>query len=144
MVATANISLQRTAPCGRAAEAGSLGGSSIGVFMTRGVVAVALSLSFVIVTACVTTSLTPKGNQVRLTSNPDVVRPCKYLGEVKGADRMNGGIAGQGAAEENANRRLRNNAAQMGADTVFIGTSTTNTSGSVQRGEAYQCGGSSR
>ncbi|HYK03048.1 MAG TPA: DUF4156 domain-containing protein [Thermoanaerobaculia bacterium] len=94
-------------------------------------------------TACVTTNVTPGGEKVRITSNPDVVKPCKFIGEVKGADRMNGGFMGQGSAEENANRRLRNNAAAMGADTVFIGTSTTNTSGSVQRGEAYICGASS-
>jgi uncharacterized protein YbjQ (UPF0145 family) len=89
---------------------------------------------------CVTTDLSPAGEKVRMTSNPEVVRPCKFVGEVTGADRMNGGTMGQGAAEENANRRLRNNAAAIGADTVFVGTSTTNTSGSVQRGEAYLCG----
>ena len=94
-----------------------------------------------ILSACVTTDLTPGGQKVRITSNPDVVRPCKFIGEVTGADRMNGGTMGQGAAEENANRRLRNNAAAIGADTVFVGLSTTNTSGSVQRGEAYKCDG---
>jgi uncharacterized protein YbjQ (UPF0145 family) len=91
---------------------------------------------------CVTTDLNPGAEKVRITSNPEVVRGCKFVGEVTGADRMNGGTMGQGAAEENANRRLRNNAAAMGADTVFVGVSTTNTSGSVQRGEAYQCGAS--
>ena len=94
-------------------------------------------------TSCVSTDVTPAGEKVRITSNPEVVKPCKFIGEVKGADRMNGGLLGQGLAEENANRRLRNNAAAMGADTVFIGTSTTNFSGSVQRGEAYVCGTSS-
>lgn len=103
---------------------------------------VAAILTGLTVAACVTTNLTPAGSKVRLTSNPDVVKPCKFLGEVKGADRMNGGMMGQGAAEENANRRLRNNAAAMGADTVFVGTSTTGFSGSVQRGEAYICGSS--
>lgn len=97
-------------------------------------------LFFFVVTSCVTTDLTPAGAKVRVTSNPEVVRPCKFIGEVTGADRMNGGTMGQGVAEENANRRIRNNAAAMGADTVFIGTATTNTSGSVQRGEAYLCG----
>lgn len=99
-------------------------------------------LTAIAVTGCVTTTLTPAGAKVRVTSNPDVVKPCKFIGEVRGADRMNGGMMGQGAAEENANRRLRNNAAAMGADTVFVGTSTTNTSGSIQRGEAYVCGSS--
>lgn len=98
-------------------------------------------MTLAILGGCVTTTLTSAGEKVRFTSNPDVVRPCKYLGEVTGADRMNGGTMGQGAAEENANRRLRNNAAQMGGDTVFVSTSTTNTSGSVQRGEAFKCGG---
>jgi uncharacterized protein YbjQ (UPF0145 family) len=96
-------------------------------------------LSLLILGGCVTTSMTAKGQEVRMTSNPDIVKGCKFLGEVKGSDHMNGGFVGQGAAEENANRRLRNNAAQMGANTVFIATSTTNTSGSVQRGEAYLC-----
>jgi uncharacterized protein YbjQ (UPF0145 family) len=99
-----------------------------------------LAMALVLTAGCVTTDLTPEAERVRITSNPEVVRPCKFVGEVTGADRMNGGTMGQGAAEENANRRLRNNAAAMGADTVFVGTSTTNTSGSVQRGEAYQCG----
>jgi hypothetical protein len=89
---------------------------------------------------CVTTRLTPTGEKVRVTSNPETVRGCTFLGAVKGADHMNGGIAGQGAAEENANRRLRNAAASMGADTVLIVTATTGMGGSTVRGEGYRCG----
>ena len=91
---------------------------------------------------CVTTSLTPAGEKVRITANPDAVKQCRYIGEVMGRDRMNGGFAGQWAAEENAVRRLKNRAAYMGADTVLMVTNSTNTSGSVQRGEGYNCGGS--
>jgi hypothetical protein len=84
-------------------------------------------------------SLTPKGTTVRLTTNPDLVKGCQYVGEVQGTDRMWGGLAGQGVAEDNAETRLRNKAAAMGADTVFLNISSTTTSGSKQKGEAYRC-----
>lgn len=90
--------------------------------------------------SCVTTTLSPAAERVRVTSNPEAVRGCTLVGELRGADHMNGGFAGQGAAEENAMRRLKNEAAEKGADTVLIITSTTNTSGSTIRGEGYRCG----
>lgn len=91
-------------------------------------------------TACVTTQLTSGGEGVRLTANSAVVEACDFVGAVEGEDRMNGGIAGQGAAEENANRRIRNNAADMGANVVMIVTSNIGPSGAIIRGEAYRCG----
>jgi hypothetical protein len=84
-------------------------------------------------------SMTPAGEQVRVTTNPEIVKGCEYLGEVKGADHMWGGAFGQGAAEKNAHKRLKNNAAEMGADTVLLATDHTGFSGSVKRGEAYRC-----
>lgn len=102
----------------------------------RALIAVVLVL---MCTACVTTKLTPAGQSVRVTSNPDAVKGCQLLGPVVGKDRMNGGTMGQGAAEENAHRRLQNAAAEMGADTVLLVTVDTGTSGSIQRGEAYRC-----
>jgi hypothetical protein len=86
------------------------------------------------------TSLTPQGSSVRITSNPDVIKGCEYIGEVKGSDRMGGGWSGQGLAESNAHKRIKNNAAAMGADTVLLVTDQTGFSGSVKRGEAYKCG----
>jgi uncharacterized protein YbjQ (UPF0145 family) len=88
---------------------------------------------------CITTQLTPEGAKVRVTSNPDAVRGCALVGEVKGADHMNGGLMGQGAAQETAMRELKNRAAAAGANVVLMVTSTTNTSGSVQLGEGYRC-----
>lgn len=95
--------------------------------------------SVIAVAGCVTTQLTPGGQRVRVTPNPDVVRGCTYLGPIESSDLMNGGMIGQSAAEENANRRLRNDAAKMGANVVLVSTSTTTTSGSRVRGEAYGC-----
>ena len=100
---------------------------------------IALGFRFVLLSSCVYNSLTPEGAKVRVTSNPDVVRPCTLVGEVKGADHWNGGMAGQGAAEETAMRELKNRTAAMGANVVFITTSHANMSGAVQRGEAYKC-----
>lgn len=88
---------------------------------------------------CVTTKLTPEAEKVRVTINLDAVKGCKLLGNVDASDRMNGGMVGQMAAEENANRRLRNKAAEMGANTVLMVNSTTGTSGSRARAEAYAC-----
>ena len=90
---------------------------------------------------CVTTSLTPEAKLVRVTANPDAVRGCKLLGPVQGHDGMNGGMIGQGAAEENALRKLRNHAAEMGANVVFLPPTAVKFSGSTQRGEAYHCEG---
>jgi len=86
------------------------------------------------------TSLTPAGQRVRVTSNADATRGCVLLGEVKGADRMWGGYAGQGIAENNAWNELKNRAAAMGADTVLLVTSSTGFSSSRAIGEAYRCG----
>jgi hypothetical protein len=88
---------------------------------------------------CVTTTVTGAGAKVRVTSNPESVRGCKPLGNVKGSDHWNGGTMGQGFAEESATNELRNNTAAMGGNTVLMVRSTTNTSGSTQLGEAYSC-----
>ena len=104
--------------------------------MFKSLVAIAILL-MVLVTGCA--SLTPAGENVRITSNPDVVRGCKYIGRVEGNDHLNGGSMGQGAAEKNATIRLQNSAAEMGANTVFLARSSTGFSGSNQLGEAYSC-----
>lgn len=90
-----------------------------------------------VVSGCVTT--TAAGEKVLVTSNPDTVKGCRLLGQVKGSDHMWGGSAGQGIAEENATAELRNRAAQMGANVVFLSRSSTGFSGSSQLGEAYRC-----
>ena len=84
-------------------------------------------------------TLTAAGQKVRVTANSEVVRGCRYIGEVKGSERFFGGLSGQGIAEDNAVIRLKNRAAEMGGNVVLMTTATTNTSGSSQRGEAYAC-----
>lgn len=89
--------------------------------------------------SCVTTKLTERGSLVRVTSNQEVVRGCRYVSEVRAQDRMNGGSFGQDAAEENTYNRLKNSAAAMDADTVLLSRADTSVYGSAARGEAYSC-----
>lgn len=92
----------------------------------------AICLVFV---SCVT--VTPQGAKVRITANPEAIRTCTLLGEVRG-ETMWGGMIG-GTAEEHAVNELKNRAAAMGANTVLMVTSSAGFTGSVQRGEAYRC-----
>jgi hypothetical protein len=85
-------------------------------------------------------NLSPEEEAVRVTSNADAVKGCKRLGDVEGSDRMNGGVLGQGAAEENAYKFLKRNAHNLGANVVLLSSESTTTSGARKRGEAYECG----
>lgn len=90
---------------------------------------------------CVRVALEPGADAVRVTASQDAIKSCKSLGLVKGADRIQGGPIGQGAAEDNAMTRIRNHAHRMGANTVLLITSLAGTSGSALQGEAFACPG---
>lgn len=93
-----------------------------------------------LLSGCVTTKLAPGADAVRVTSNGETVKDCKFLGEIKASDRMNGGF-GQGAAEENTDRRLKNQAIEMGGNVVLLNRANTSYFGSSARGEVYACEG---
>ena len=99
----------------------------------------ALLLLVALLPACVTTTLKDGAEAVRVTDNVDAVKGCKYLGEVVASDRMNGGLLGMDAAEENTYRRLKNRALELGANTVHVQRASTSPVGAKARGEAYQC-----
>jgi hypothetical protein len=87
-------------------------------------------LGVLVLVGCATTRLTPAGEGIRVTSNPEAVRGCDYLGPVEGWTWQ----------EENANRMLRNSAAELGADVVMMVSSNVGTRGDhIVRGEAYAC-----
>jgi len=84
--------------------------------------------------ACVTT--TPQGDAraVRVTTNPDVVRGCTFLGNVETG--MWGTIAGGNQRSSWANERwLRQDTERLGGNVVYV-TSNDRTGAS---GEAYSC-----
>lgn len=97
-----------------------------------------LSLHFLFLTACSAIPL-DGSEKVRMTTNNSVVNQCRYIGMVEGVERGYGGALGQGLAEDNARILLRNEAVLLGADTIFISTSSTNVGGSLIAGEAYRC-----
>lgn len=83
------------------------------------------------VASCVST--TPAGEKVRVTSNPDVVKGCKFLGNVKATSGW-GGSAGTGLAGSITEKTLQKETADAGGNVVFIVSSGIHASG-----EAYRC-----
>jgi Domain of unknown function (DUF4156) len=80
---------------------------------------------------CISTS--PAGEKVRTTNNPEVVRGCKFLGNVRATSGW-GGPAGTGIAEHNTDVALREKTAKLGGNVVYVVES-----GIHAAGEAYLC-----
>jgi uncharacterized protein YbjQ (UPF0145 family) len=97
------------------------------------------TIAIFLLAGCVRVALEPGAETVRVTASQEAIKGCKSLGLVKGADRVQGGIIGQGAAEDNAMTRIRNHAHQMGANTVLMISSRAGMSGSSAQGEAFAC-----
>jgi len=76
---------------------------------------------------------------VLLTSNPDTVRGCTFVGDVQGADRWSAGLGAGDAARKEAVQEVKQRAAGMKANAVLLIASTTESSGSRVRAEAYRC-----
>lgn len=79
--------------------------------------------------ACV--SVSQQGQQVRVTSSPEVVKGCVFLGNVKATS---GWGTNTGLAASNTEKTLQNKAAKLGANVVFVVAS-----GGHATGEAYRC-----
>lgn len=84
-----------------------------------------------IVSSCV--SVSQQGQQVRVTSNPDVVKGCEFVGNVTATSGW-GGAAGTGLAGSNSEKTLRNETAQLRGNVLFAIASGIHASG-----EAYRC-----
>lgn len=78
-------------------------------------------------------SASPAAQKVRITGNPDVVRGCQFLGNVKATSGFVGG-AGTGIGSNNTEVALREKTAKLGGNVVFIVTS-----GVKATGESYAC-----
>lgn len=81
-------------------------------------------LGLIVLTSCV--SATAEGKKVRITRNPQATAGCKFIGNVEAAN-------GFGDVEN----RLQNEAAKIGADTVFMDQNALGPHSA--RGEAYLC-----
>jgi hypothetical protein len=91
--------------------------------------------------SCATITPAPAVSQVSITTKPEDVRGCTFVGDLKGAYQWSAGLEqGAGtAAESDAIREVKQRATAMGADTVLLVASTTGNSGSALRGDAYRC-----
>jgi hypothetical protein len=86
--------------------------------------------------ACV--SLTPEGKQVRLTSNPNVVQGCAFLGNVKACSGWGHAVGGETLNPANTEKSMQNQTAALGGNVLSVVTT-----GAYASGEAYQCESSS-
>ena len=92
------------------------------------------------VTGCAASHRTPAPQAVRFTNMRDVVRGCTSVGIIDSSDKSNEGTADQMPVEQDRYRRLRNEAARLGANVVLLPESPSGmTSGSLVNGEAYKC-----
>lgn len=94
-----------------------------------------LLLLLVMLTGCVT--LSEQGSRVRVVSNPDAVKGCKYLAQVTSSSSW-GGLA-SGLAFDNAMAELKNKTAQIGGDTAFTSVMLSSWGGTRIVGDAYAC-----
>ena len=78
-----------------------------------------LLIALILITSC-SARLSVEGRRVRQAVSFTDVKECTLIKEVKGSDRKNGGIFGQGKARRNAIRQIKNKSARLGANTFLI------------------------
>lgn len=84
--------------------------------------------------ACVSAS--PEAQRVRVTSNPDVVRQCEFLGNVRAMSGWGSGGMGRNNVEETLKERTH----ALGGNVVFIGSEASGREAiGSGTGEAYKC-----
>ncbi len=87
-----------------------------------------LLASVLLATACATTGPPVTGNDVRVTTNPDVVRGCTFLGNVE--------TGMWSSTEPSSNEKwLRQDTEKLGGNVVYINRSDR----TGATGEAYLC-----
>jgi hypothetical protein len=77
-------------------------------------------------------SVSKQGASVRVTTNPEVVRGCQYLGSVNSTSGW-GGPAGTGLGTANTEADMRNKAAGLGGDILFVTATGVHASGEVYK-----------
>jgi hypothetical protein len=98
--------------------------------MKRRVIGIAIPALWLI--SCVSAS--PDAQNVRITNNPEVVRGCEFLGNVKAMSGW-GGSAGSGIAARNIEETLKERAHKLGANVLYV----VGNAASKGTGEAYRC-----
>jgi len=84
------------------------------------------------------TTLSNKGLLVRVTSQSDEVKGCKYLGQVSSSSSW-GGFAATGVGFESAMNELKNKSADLGANVLLTQVISNTMGGTRMIGDAYYC-----
>ena len=97
---------------------------------------IVILVCFIPLISCV--SLSEQGEKVLLTSDPQRIKGCQYVGQVVSTSSW-GVIGATDEAYDNATNELRNKAGEMGANVVRT-IDISNTMGGVRMlGEAFEC-----
>lgn len=88
---------------------------------------------------CVSVPTGQVNQDIRVTTNPQVVVDCTLIGRVYGKDHYKTGHIGKEAARDSAMNEIRSQAINMGANAILLTELTTDYSGSQVKGEAYTC-----
>lgn len=112
---------------------------------------ICLSIGLLFFFGCATVALTPGAEKVRITRT-EPGKECKFLGEVTGnhGDAISGAFTSNADLETGARNDLKNKAAAMGGNIVYIlteraGQTTDQSSGVVRQtnvvmtGNVYRC-----
>lgn len=92
------------------------------------------------VSGCATSHRTPAPQAVRFTNSRDAVKRCTSVGIIDSSDKSNEGTADQVSREQEHYRRLRSEAARLGANVVLMAENPSGmTSRSLVNGEGYKC-----
>lgn len=85
-------------------------------------------------------SLSREGQRVRVTTNPDVVRGCEFVGNTKASSGW-GGPAGGNMGEDQVQTKMQNETAKLGGNVLFLTSNKAGGYGGSSRGvgEAYRC-----
>jgi hypothetical protein len=78
-------------------------------------------------------SLTPEGKKVRITNNPETVKGCTFLKNVRSTSTLSGNVEGLAASANE--KTLQNDTAALGGNVLYVISSGRHASG-----EAYRCG----
>ena len=95
-----------------------------------------LLIFYIAFASCV--SLSEQGEKVFITSNPQRIEACKFMGQVVSSSSW-GVIGGTDEAYENATNELRNKAGEMGANVVLTNDITNKLGRLTMNAEAYTC-----
>lgn len=98
---------------------------------------IAIAVSAAALAGCQTA--TPESSNIVVTGNPELVRGCEFLGQEQGSQYLIGGVMLMGAAQDDANRRLRNRAAERGATHLLTTNQQMGMGGASATGDLYRC-----